>query len=156
MMTQTFRDYLLNTHNIQLDDKLHALISTLYDKANIISGEPLDDIFVANTIDGEGRQIYTSLLFFSSGFILESKNLMAQLTNPLHENIDIIPLQKNIRYTEFSPVKYDFIAPVADSRLVMRVDFSWGGGFLLSAAGKNCENLLKIYKKYFKTNISAD
>jgi hypothetical protein len=146
-MNDNFLAY-LHSLSIPLGEKLHAKIASLYDIAVGLSHEPIEDIFVSNQIDAEGRQLYISLFFWTPSFLLESKNIMAMGPD---NNIDICAFRGNVRYCEMFWIKYDFKRATSDSRFRARLHFLASGGCEFFASGANCDVIYHLYQKYTKS-----
>jgi hypothetical protein len=139
-MKNEFKKYL---KSIDITTKaLLGRIEKLYDTCLIICPGDYEDIFVDETVDGEGKRIYECLNFHSKKHAISIHDFITK------DHVWISARFKDIDYARLTSEKYDFKKADKNSRLYLqyRTPSDIRGDY--KASGKNCEALFAYYKKY--------
>lgn len=104
--------------------------------------EQVEDLFISEARDNEGRQNLLSVWAFTRSFGIEFRNPLVE------DNFDAIPLRR-LFYIEFFKNGYDFNIPgqiTATSRFSVAVNFGDVRG-VFNALGNNCGQLARIVRE---------
>ncbi|ACS80168.1 hypothetical protein [Maridesulfovibrio salexigens] len=104
------------------------------------------DYFICNSRDAENKNNIGSLWYMSDKGISEAKKFNKQ------DNIDYIK-NENFIYTNIKSKNYDFKNAEDNSYLEINIGKTEDIAAQITAAGKNCDRLFKIYNKHIKNNI---
>src|SRR2546425_4975648 len=131
----------MNTEGMNLIESgtIRERVEELIKVAISFHKEPLEDMFVSETRDGEGRQVVESVWVFT-------KTLAGEFKNPLQEeNFDAVPLRL-LSYLEVAKKDFDFAAgsPLESSRMSVTVMFQRPEVIgMFRASRTNCVQLLR-------------
>ena len=143
-MKSEFVDYLNEIGVTALfQDKANEIYS-FYDK---LYPDSIQDIFVSEYIDEEGKRQYENLWFFTSTIFMEAKQFLTE------DNFDAAPYIKKFKHWTIEKKDYDFEDSTDNSRMKLYVTFATGITGQLKASGKNCHYLKEIFLKYIKPNL---
>lgn len=126
-------------------------IAQLLDIAADFYPEPVQDLFVSEHREKDGRQIIQSVYLFTQSHALEFKN-------PLQENeetFDLAITKDAVVYFEASKKDFDLHRTRESSRFTFTFVLIFGTHGNLRASGKNCLNLLRIVKERFVPNVAT-
>ncbi|MBA7713091.1 hypothetical protein ES703_122089 [subsurface metagenome] len=142
-------DYLDYLNSIDINtETLFNKIDATFRAAVRISQEEIQDIFISDWIQTEGRRAYEHLYLFTNTYIIES----AHFTTDTNVNIEMTILKERVKYVM---VKYNDYFEKANTASRLSVFFiTNGGAFKLTGAKENCDKLIEVYDKYVRPNIS--
>lgn len=121
-------------------------IKFMYEIAQFLCPEEIDDIFITDYINGEGVRNYENLWFFSQHFFTEAHNFASKY------DIDIAPVDRIYRL-QLSFDNYNFDKATPSSRATSVVKFQEGLQGNFKASGSNCDFFKYILTKYLKPLI---
>ena len=134
-------------NDIGITDLFEDKAKAIYSFYNKIYPDSIQDIFVSEYIDEEGKRQYENLWFFTSTAFMESKNFLTE------DNIDAAPYSKKFRHWTIEKKEYEFEVTTDNSRMKLIVTFSTGVSGELKASGNNCAHLKEIFLKYVAPNL---
>ena len=110
--------------------------------------EKMEEIFISDWIPAEGQRGYENLYFLTGTYIVESANF----STDTNINLEITVLKDRVKYILAKYNDY-FEKASAESKLSITF-YTNGGSFAMKATKENCDNLVEVYEKYIKSNIS--
>ncbi len=143
-MKSEFVDYL---NEIGITDLFQDKAKGIYSFYEKLYPDSIQDIYVSEYIDEEGKRQYENLWFFTSTTFMEAKQFLTE------DNFDAAPYVKKFKHWTIEKKNYDFGDSTDISRMKLRVAFATGLGAELKASGKNCYYLKEIFLKYIKPNL---
>ena len=145
-MKQEFNQYLLS---IGMTDSLIQRVESLFKIASSFVKSPIEDIFVTDLIDGEGKRIYLNLWFFAGSIWMEAKNFLTVI------DIDQAILEENIKYWRVQMADYTFESANEKSRLSIDVNTDQLIICQFKATKENCDSLKALFIKRIVTPFIA-
>ena len=132
-------------------EKLAGVVGTVFDcllKSHFPSEVP-DDVFVSTT-DSGGVLNLTAWLF--------TPRLVVQIRNPLDRDriqYEMAPFENAVDWIRLNARKFDLENSSDDSQL--ELEFSTADGLTqeLSATGKGCDHLMRVYRDRFLSNFKT-
>ena len=111
-----------------------------------IYGEQIEDIFVSEYVDDDGKRIFENLWFFTSYAVMEAKNFLFEdnFDAMCHSNIIVLWRIKN---TNIEGNVFN-----SESRIYLTFSVPEDFHADYKASGNNCKHLMHIFHKYIKTN----
>ncbi|MEA3338617.1 MAG: hypothetical protein U9R15_01495 [Chloroflexota bacterium] len=145
-MQQKFIDYLesIGIKSGLLLDRIES-IHAFY--IGMCPGE-IEDIFVTEYIDSDGKREYENMWFFSDRYIMDAKGFAAG-----SDEFVITQIRGKVAHFRIKKQDYDFKAATERSRLHLMVHFNTAAVANLTASKENCDALRDIILKYVKTNM---
>jgi hypothetical protein len=108
--------------------------------------EPIEDVFVSEYKEEDGRLVIQSVWMFTTSFAIEFKN-------PLQEdNFDLACIKDSISWMVVEKRDFDFHTTSAESRLKVKFRFATGLSGTLQATGDNCAQLYRITRDRILAN----
>ena len=107
----------------------------------------IKDIFISEYMDSENRRNYESMFLFSKNQFYEAKQFLtvAKYDGSVYKQL--------IHYWEVTNKNYEFEKITPDSRMTCTFASVYRVECHLKASGKNCKQLMKIFKTYVLPNI---
>lgn len=103
----------------------------------------IDDIFISEYVDKDGKRIFENLWFISKGIVMEARNFISQ------DEYDMALTANNIDRWFISKRDFDFKTASRMSRLTVNFEFRRAGlSGVMKATGDNCLHLMMLFKKY--------
>ena len=96
----------------------------------------VQDVFVTDYIDSEGKRQYENLWFFTSTLAMEAKQFLTE------DNFDSAPFKKKVKLWQVNRTEYNFEKASAKSRLSIRVELEYGNDCEFKASQDNCDYLV--------------
>jgi hypothetical protein len=112
-----------------------------------LSGEEIQDIFVTDYVDAEGRRNYESLWLFTPSYVMEAKQFLSE------NNFDFTLLKDCVRLWRIKKRDYDFRKAEPESRMYLELSLAQGAACVLKASQENCDYLRDIFLKYILPNV---
>lgn len=106
----------------------------------------VQDVFVTDYIDSEGKRQYENLWFFTSTLVLEAKRFLTE------DNFDSAPLKKKVQRWQVNRTEYNFEKASTKSRLSITVELKFANDCTLKASQENCDHLRDIFIKHIVPN----
>lgn len=144
-MKKDFAQYLNGIGIVDLFYERAELVLQFYE--NLYPNE-IEDLFVSEYIDNEGKRQYESLWFFSSRLAMEAKYFLAG------DNFDATPVLERIKYWGLQKTEFDFENPTEKSRLTIEFSLVQNISGSLKASKEHCNHLYYIFKKYILSNMA--
>lgn len=116
---------------------------------NKLYPDSIQDIFVSEFMDEEGKRQYENIWFFTSTSMMEAKQFLTE------DSFDEAPYVKKIKHWIIEKKEYDFEIATETSRMNLDVSFESGISAVFKATGKNCSYLKDIFLRYVKPNLLA-
>lgn len=141
-MEEKYRKYLMTMRmSIDLVEKIEEII-TFY--SNVLNYN-IDDIFISEYKEKEGKQVFESLFLFSGNNIMEAKNFLNE------DDFDFTSLNRFYHW-RIQKEAYDFETVEMESKMSL---FLYAGlaEATLKASGRNCKKLSEIFKEIIKPKI---
>jgi hypothetical protein len=125
-------------------------LKELYQHIQRIFPCDIQDVFVIDYFNQEGKRIYEDVDFYTSDFFVIS--LLGFLNRT---NIRISSIEKRVTAFDISAKDYDFQKATSESRLQIKcvLDSPYFSVCDFKAAKENCDYLMKIISKYFRPNL---
>ena len=143
-MKKEFVEYLNSIGITGLFQDRAQEISSFYEK---ITADTMQDIFVSEYVDEEGRRQYENLWLFTSSAIFEAKLFLTT------DDFDGTPYTKKIKYWKIAKKDYDFNSVTSKSRMTLTFSLETSMGCIMKASGENCLFLKNIFLKYILPNL---
>lgn len=143
-MKTEFRDYL---KRIGATEPVINTVENIYKNCAEICPEEIKDIFISEYVGEEGQRIYENAWFISEKYLMEAKNF----TNS--ENFDLVSFSKKINRIKINKRDYELKNANTKSRIELSGIISVLITLEMKASKENCDQLMKIIKKYFVPNI---
>ena len=125
-------------------------IESIYEFYNDMCPDEIEDIFVTDYIDSEGKREYENLWFFSDRYAMEAKGFAMG-----KDDFDIAPIKDRVEYYEIRKQDYDFKEATEKSRLHLKIKWDTGIHGEFKAAKENCDVFRDIILKYVKPNLKG-
>ena len=111
----------------------------------------IQDCFVSEIIEQDGRTIYPSFVLLLSRGLSECHNPMTDV------HYDLYTLQEQVRGIDVESKNYEIGCPTPESRLSVQVHFgsSLGWHLQLQAAAEACDELTRVLKEWFVPNLAS-
>ncbi|RXR15968.1 hypothetical protein EQG63_12065 [Flavobacterium amnicola] len=146
-MKPEFKEYL---ESISLSTVMYEAIVKNYDALNLVVNVEFEDIHFSEKISSGGNREYFSLWAFTPKLIC--KITVGNIANN-DNRIVIFKGGENIARFNVNDFNYDLINPIETSILDCTIrTFDMDIPFGIYASGNNCNNLIKLIKKYIITN----
>lgn len=107
------------------------------------SSEDIEDIFISDFTDSEGKRHYESLWAFSNNFLFEARDFRSKF------DIDKVKYTSKLNHIEIISDNYDFEDAGNDSVLTFLFYTNDEMSGVLKASSTNCNVLNKLIHKYF-------
>ena len=151
MSIKSIPEYIAQLEYVDASDReeLAGIVDTVFDclLKNIFPKEVPEEVFVSIT-DSGGVINVTAWLFTPS--------LVVQIRNPLHKGriqYEMAPLKDAVDWIRLNARKFDLNNSSDDSQLELEFTTSDGLSQELSATGKGCDHLMKVYRNIFLANF---
>jgi hypothetical protein len=108
----------------------------------------IQDVFLSEHIDENGKRIIESLWLFSRVGGMEIREFNSEI-----HDFDYMKLSGRIRYWRIKNKNFDFINANEDSRMYLKIGIDNFGGGDMKASKNNCLQLKKIFIKYVMRNL---
>ena len=108
----------------------------------------IEDVFVSEYIDNEGKRQYEDLCFFSSQATMEAKRFLTDY------DFDASPIRERVIYWRMRKTDFDFEKPTEKSRLDIEFGLEHRITGRLKASKENCNHLYHVFKKYILPNMA--
>jgi hypothetical protein len=145
-MKTEFASYL---GSLSATDQVMGRVELILNFYKTVCPEDILDIFISETIKGDGNREYLSLWLFSKKYAMEAKNFLIQ------DDFDIMPINKLISYCGVQKTGYDLDSTSEGSRLFVKISVTHLLTGELRASKANCNFLKQIMLKYFLPNFRA-
>ncbi len=136
----------LSEEGIKRLDVLASRVSTAF-------GTKVQDCFVSEIRDEEGKTSYPNFVFFSDRGITECADPMGK------DYFDIAPLEGRVVAIDIKCTSFDFQNAIGDSRLTAEVwlGATGPGGWYITfrAAGESCKELSRIIRERLIPNLAG-
>ncbi len=142
-MKEEYSSYL---KQIGITDLFYDRAKEVYEFYEKLYPEAIQDIFVTDYIDSEGKRQYENLWFFTSTMALEAKQFLTV------DNFDSAPLKKKVKRWQVSRTEYTFTKATKKSRVSIRVELDFGNDCEFKASQDNCDYLRDIFIKHIVKN----
>jgi len=146
MFPKEFKAYL---KEIELATPLIDRVEKIYLECTQLGLGVDKNIFVAETIDGEGKRTYQNLWFFGDEDAIEIKNFIGQ------DDYDQVKIKKQVVYWALRKKEFEIGKPATEksrASVSFNLKESVSGDFRASKA--NCEKLVEILTTYFIPNLA--
>jgi hypothetical protein len=143
-MKNEFLEYLNSIGITGLFQERAQAIYSFYEK---IIADTMQDIFVSDYVNEEGRRLYENLWFFTSSAVFEAKQFLTT------DDFDGMPYTKKVKYWRIVKKDYDFNNITSKSRMTIEVGLKNNMGCIMKASGDNCSFLKAIFLKYYLPNL---
>lgn len=114
--------------------------------AGIGIGE-VEDVFVSEYVNPEGRRVFESLWLFTRTYTYEAKSFLSA------DVFDGAPLARRIDYWTISRAEYDFDTATDQSRMALDFTLAGRNPCHLKASGRNCSHLRHIFTRHVLPNL---
>ena len=116
--------------------------------ATLLCPEQIIDVFVNDYLQQDKTKAFDSAWFFAKGYVLEAKRFLEK-----EVDLDITPINKKVMYIGIKAKDYNFKKASDNSQI--EVDVIVLGDTICSykATSSNCDYLMDIISKYYKTNL---
>lgn len=128
-------------------EELVKKIELLKSLGTSLCPEKIDDFFISEYKQQNGKRVLENAWFFSPKYVLESKQIIQK-----NLNIDLMCIEEFIDRCEIDANNYDFKKAIDESSLTVTTYMGPAVG-LLKATGFNCDILLNVVKKYILPNL---
>lgn len=112
--------------------------------------DSIDDIFVTEYIDSDGKREYENLWFFSDRYIMDAKGFAAG-----SDDFVIAPITDRVAHYRIKKLNYDFKEATEKSRLHLMFRSNTAATANLKASKENCDALRDIILKYMMPNMKG-
>lgn len=147
-MKQEFVDY-LESIGIKAGS-LFDQIESIYEFYSEMCPDEIEDIFVTDYIDSEGKGEYENMWFFSGRYLMEAKGFAAG-----KDDFDIAPIKDRVERCAIQKQDYDFKEATDKSRLHLLFNLDTGAIADFKASKENCDALRDIILKHVKPNMKG-
>jgi len=115
--------------------------------AEIICPETIEDFYLSEYEEEDGKRVLDSLWFFSKTYVVESKRILLE-----ESNLDLMCIKKYLDRIEIDFSNYEPTKATDESSLSV---FARIGSDVLSlqASGLHCDYLWEMFSKYIQPNI---
>lgn len=144
-MKEDFSQYLKSVGIVDLFYERTEAILQFYEK---LYPKEIEDIFVSEYIDNEGKRQYESLWLFSSQVTGEAKHF---LTN---DDFDATPISERVSYWKLNKADFDFENSTKKSRLTIEFHLVQNIVGRLKASQENCSHLYNLFLKHILPNMA--
>lgn len=144
-MKNDFSDYLEKT--VGLTELFLERAQDAIKFYNTLYPDRIENIFVSEYIDGEGKRQYESLWIFTGNLAGEAKQFLTE------DSFDSTPLKNRVVWWELKRTDFDGEKATDDSRMTIRVTFDTDIEGILKASGENCMQLQKIFNQHLFQNL---
>lgn len=121
--------------HFDMGEALLSRIEASFKIVSMVAPEPIETLFVSESVDSEGHRDFDSIWMFSARFALEVHSLIRA------DSFDCVKIENNIMKWLIEVTDYDFIKATPRSRLRLRIDFFDTISGQLKASGENCDHL---------------
>ncbi len=125
-------------------ERLEQLVSV----ASAFYPEPIEDVFISEYRQGDGRQVIASVWFFTANLAVEFKNPLTE------ERFDLALLKGSVDYLEATKENFDFSEWTEESRFSVNFKLTSGITGDLRATRRNCLELLRLLRERFFGNLA--
>lgn len=135
--------------SIEIGPSIQSRVTSLLVAFSTLCPEPIDRIFVTNSIEiSTGDRVFDSLWGFSKSYLMESREFLALW------NADVSPFAGSISYLGIEYENLEFPgAAERDSRLSVEMQTQGRLYNRLSAVGTNCDHLTSLLREILAPNV---